>query len=145
MKKKIIILGLTGILMSGVIASSYNALAGRIDTPLTENANIITTIDDQPLEVTVIPDSTNILDDFEPETGLEKTIQTENRDENLRTNPPSDPLATATPLPENVLLPNNQVGNYQESQKNGNGNGVGNQYRFQGANGKKGNSHSISE
>jgi hypothetical protein len=132
-------------LLSGVITSSHNALAARFDIPLTEKANVITTKDNQPLEATYMPDSKNVIEDFKSETGLEKTNQNENRDEDNPTNLTLEPLTTAETVPENEPLPNNQAGNYQGSPKNGTGNGVGNQYRFQGANGKKGNSHMISE
>ena len=140
MKKKILIIILVGILLSAALTSAYNAFAGQIETPSTENNEDLTAEIEPPINSLEeqssngLPNSTNSQEEQAQssqtnELDVEKKLPTEIK----------EPLTTETLPSEDELDSEEITSGYQGSQGNGkgygNGNGKGNQYRYQKANG----------
>jgi len=143
-KKKILIIILAGILLSGALTSTYNALAGRIEPSSSKNDEVMA-VELEPSNILI--EESNVIDPVNKSNPEEKLL---NQTDELDIEEPSteniEPSFTETITPtEDLLLEETTSDNFQGKQgngkgsENGNGNGIGNQNRYRGTNDNKGN------
>jgi hypothetical protein len=142
-KKKILIIMLVGILLSAALTSAYNAFAGQIETPSTENNEDLTAEIEPPINSLEEQSSNSLPYSTNSQEEQAQSNQTNELDVEKLSTVIKEPLTTETVPSEDELDSEEITSGYQGSQGNGkgygNGNGTGNQYRYQKANGNKGN------